>query len=87
VKSNFARQHGLRRKVGLAGALRVLGVPLEGVHHRGGDDAWNIALLLAHLLRTHDASELVSADEESGKPAGGDPTKESDRRGTNPSTR
>jgi hypothetical protein len=22
----------------------------EGTHHRGGDDAWNIAAILGHLL-------------------------------------
>jgi inhibitor of KinA sporulation pathway (predicted exonuclease) len=26
------------------------GLPLEGTHHRGDDDAWNIAALLADLL-------------------------------------
>jgi inhibitor of KinA sporulation pathway (predicted exonuclease) len=31
-------------------ALAVLGLPLEGTHHRGGDDAWNIAAILGHLL-------------------------------------
>jgi inhibitor of KinA sporulation pathway (predicted exonuclease) len=32
-------------------ALRRVGLPLEGTHHRGGEDAWNIAGLLCHLLR------------------------------------
>ena len=31
-------------------ALRLLGLPLEGTHHRGGDDAWNIAAVLLALL-------------------------------------
>jgi len=35
----------------MAQALEMLGLPLEGTHHRGGDDAWNIARLLAELLR------------------------------------
>ncbi|MDQ7026470.1 MAG: hypothetical protein Q9P44_13055 [Anaerolineae bacterium] len=26
---------------------------LEGTHHRGDDDAWNIAQILAHLLDEH----------------------------------
>ena len=31
-------------------ALGMLGLPLEGTHHRGGDDAWNIAAVLLALL-------------------------------------
>jgi inhibitor of KinA sporulation pathway (predicted exonuclease) len=27
-----------------------LGLPLEGTHHRGVDDAWNIAGILSPLL-------------------------------------
>ena len=26
-------------------ALKRMGLPLEGTHHRGGDDAWNIAAI------------------------------------------
>lgn len=40
------------RELGLERALQHLGLPLEGTHHRGHDDAWNIAAVLAHLLRT-----------------------------------
>jgi inhibitor of KinA sporulation pathway (predicted exonuclease) len=50
VKTLFALVYGLSREVGMAGALERLGVPLEGVHHRGGDDAWNIAGILSRLL-------------------------------------
>jgi inhibitor of KinA sporulation pathway (predicted exonuclease) len=35
---------------GMAGALKDLGLPLVGTHHRGADDAWNIAQILAHVL-------------------------------------
>ncbi len=31
-------------------ALARLGLPLEGTHHRGGDDIWNIAAILGQLL-------------------------------------
>jgi hypothetical protein len=31
-------------------ALALLNLPLEGVHHRGGDDAWNIAGILSELV-------------------------------------
>lgn len=50
VKSLFAVARGLQREVGLDRALHVLGWPLEGRHHRGCDDAWNIARILGHLL-------------------------------------
>lgn len=50
IKSLFARAHGLPREVGMAAALNLLERPLEGTHHRGGDDALNIAGILADLL-------------------------------------
>ena len=50
VKSLFALMHALPREVGMDEALRHLGAPLEGTHHRAGDDAWNIALILAALF-------------------------------------
>lgn len=34
----------------MAQALELLNIPLEGTHHRGGDDAWNIAGILAKLI-------------------------------------
>lgn len=51
IKTLFAVSCGLTREVGMAEALRRLGLPLEGTHHRGGDDAWNIAAILARLIR------------------------------------
>ena len=56
VKSLFAITHALPREVGMAQALARLELPLEGTHHRGGDDAWNIAAILAALLRGYRAS-------------------------------
>jgi inhibitor of KinA sporulation pathway (predicted exonuclease) len=53
VKAAFARLEGLSKPVGMAGALKRLQHPLEGTHHRGGDDAWNIAVILEYLLRAH----------------------------------
>ncbi|WP_447005409.1 exonuclease domain-containing protein [Saccharothrix isguenensis] len=49
VKLVFAQAHGLRKRPGMARALTVAGLPLEGRHHRGDDDAWNIAALVLHL--------------------------------------
>lgn len=51
VKSLFALAYGLRHEIGMDAALAHTGLPLEGTHHRGGDDAWNIAAILATLLR------------------------------------
>ncbi|WP_437617452.1 exonuclease domain-containing protein [Sorangium sp. So ce1151] len=50
VKSLFAVTHALSREIGMAEALERVGLQLAGTHHRGGDDAYNIAGLLAHLL-------------------------------------
>ncbi len=50
VKNLFALRRRLDHEVGMDAALRTLGLPLEGTHHRGGDDAWNIAAILTHLL-------------------------------------
>lgn len=50
VKALVAAALALPGEVGMAEALRRLRLPLEGTHHRGGDDAWNIALLLSRLL-------------------------------------
>jgi inhibitor of KinA sporulation pathway (predicted exonuclease) len=50
VKNLLAVMHGLRREVGLQRGLELLGLPLDGRHHRGVDDAWNTALLLSRLL-------------------------------------
>lgn len=51
VKNLLALGRGLRREVGLDRAMKLVGLPLEGTHHRGHDDAWNIAAVLATLLR------------------------------------
>jgi len=51
VKTLFALMRVLPREVGMDGALELLGLPLEGTHHRAGDDAWNITRILAKLLR------------------------------------
>ncbi|MEU4448074.1 3'-5' exonuclease [Actinosynnema sp. NPDC050801] len=51
AKLVFTGAHGLRKRPGMAQALAVAGLPLEGRHHRGEDDAWNIAALVLHLAR------------------------------------
>lgn len=39
------------REMGLPRACERLGLPLEGTHHRGDDDAWNIANVLCSMLK------------------------------------
>ncbi len=51
VKTLFALVHALPFEPGMAEALRIMKLPLEGTHHRGGDDAWNIAAIFAELLK------------------------------------
>jgi inhibitor of KinA sporulation pathway (predicted exonuclease) len=51
AKAAFTEALRLPRRPGMAQALRVAGLPLEGRHHRGEDDAWNIAALVLFLAR------------------------------------
>ncbi len=54
MKAAFTASYGLRKRPGMAQALTVAGLPLEGRHHRGDDDAWNIAALVLELARQGD---------------------------------
>lgn len=60
LKDLHARVTGLHRQVGMAAALRAAGLEMEGTHHRGGDDAHNIARVVGELLRVHGAEILSS---------------------------
>lgn len=50
VKTLFALKRKLNHEVGMAGALDDLNIPLTGTHHRGVDDAQNIAKILHWVL-------------------------------------
>jgi inhibitor of KinA sporulation pathway (predicted exonuclease) len=52
VKSLFATSIGHDHELGLDGVYSKLGLTMEGRHHRGVDDAWNIAEVLIRLLRS-----------------------------------
>ena len=52
VKSLFAAAIGHAHELGLDGACNRLRLTMHGTHHRGDDDAWNIAEVLCRLLRT-----------------------------------
>ncbi|KQV03329.1 MULTISPECIES: 3'-5' exonuclease [unclassified Kitasatospora] len=49
AKAVFTEVYGLRKRPGMAQALEIAGLPLEGRHHRGEDDAWNIGALVLDL--------------------------------------
>lgn len=49
AKLPFTSSYGLRKRPGMAQALKVAGLPLEGRHHSGADDAWNIAALILEV--------------------------------------
>jgi inhibitor of KinA sporulation pathway (predicted exonuclease) len=51
IKTLFAVMHADAGEMGLDEACKRIGMPLEGTHHRGHDDAWNIAGILCYLLR------------------------------------
>ncbi len=50
VKNLLALHLGLDREVNLQTAARLMGLTFEGTIHRGVDDAWNIAAVLARML-------------------------------------
>jgi inhibitor of KinA sporulation pathway (predicted exonuclease) len=50
AKAVFTEAYGLRKRPGMDQALEIAGLPLEGRHHRGEDDAWNIAALILGVL-------------------------------------
>ncbi|MFF2846169.1 exonuclease domain-containing protein [Streptomyces sp. NPDC058001] len=50
AKRVFTEAHALTKRPGMAQALTVAGLPLEGRHHSGEDDAWNIAALILDVV-------------------------------------
>jgi inhibitor of KinA sporulation pathway (predicted exonuclease) len=48
LKRRFAKSRKIK-EVGMAKALQMVGLSLDGAHHRGLDDALNIATLLPYL--------------------------------------
>jgi inhibitor of KinA sporulation pathway (predicted exonuclease) len=52
VKTLFALKKQLTHEVGMDGALKLLKIPLEGTHHRGVDDAKNIAKIMRWILQS-----------------------------------
>ena len=50
LKRRFAKLLELPKELGMDKAMRQVGIPLEGRHHLGVDDAWNIATILTWML-------------------------------------
>jgi inhibitor of KinA sporulation pathway (predicted exonuclease) len=51
VKNLYSAAFGLPRELGLDEACARLGLTMDGAHHRGVDDAWNVARILGLLLK------------------------------------
>jgi inhibitor of KinA sporulation pathway (predicted exonuclease) len=49
AKKAYTEAYGLTRTLGMKAALHHAGLPLEGRHHSGVDDAWNIAALILEM--------------------------------------
>ncbi len=50
IKNLLAIMLNLPDEIELVGALDLLKLPLEGIHHSARDDAWNIAGILSFLI-------------------------------------
>lgn len=50
IKKLFTASQGLKKKFGMAEALKLAGLSLDGIHHRGIDDARNMARLMPYIL-------------------------------------
>jgi inhibitor of KinA sporulation pathway (predicted exonuclease) len=53
IKRRFADLELNGKQMGLRRALQHAGLAIEGTLHRGGDDAYNCARVLAHLVEKH----------------------------------
>ena len=51
IKRLAAMLYGWGEEVGMPEALKRLNIKHEGIHHRGGDDARNIAAIAQNLFR------------------------------------
>lgn len=50
IKTLFAVKHKLKKEIGMDRMLQHMNEPLEGRHHNGADDAYNIAKIVKHVL-------------------------------------
>ncbi|TQV73564.1 exonuclease domain-containing protein [Exilibacterium tricleocarpae] len=59
IKKMFSTSQNLKKKFGMARALTLAGLPLHGAHHRGIDDAKNMAQLMPYILGRKKISEKI----------------------------
>ena len=57
LKAEFASAFGRRKKMGVSAALKHVGFTFSGSHHRGIDDARNIARLIPFVFPPRDGAE------------------------------
>ncbi len=50
IKVRFSQNQGIKKKFGMAQALSLCNLKLDGVHHRGIDDARNMARLAPYIF-------------------------------------
>ncbi|MBD2566865.1 3'-5' exonuclease [Anabaena lutea] len=62
IKNEFSEYLGVSHKFGMAQALKHLNMELQGTHHRGIDDARNIAAIYRHM-QTNKRSNIVSGSD------------------------
>lgn len=51
IKTLFALKHGMSKEMGMARMIEKIGAQLEGKHHNGADDAFNIAKIVRHVFK------------------------------------
>jgi len=59
IKTAFSTSQNTKKRFGLDQALKKIGLELEGTHHRGIDDARNIARLLPYIKLETVVKEVV----------------------------
>ncbi len=52
IKKQFSKSQGYAKNHGMARALKLAKIALEGTHHRGIDDARNMAKLMPYIVGT-----------------------------------
>lgn len=50
LKNSFTLLHGMEREPGMDAALKIINLDLQGTHHRGIDDAKNIAMIFIDTI-------------------------------------
>lgn len=60
AKNIFALLYRLEQEIELVGALNILGLSLDGTHHRGLDDALNISKIVHNILQKREITTPTS---------------------------